>query len=187
MSTDVLKERERALENAWFQKREAELAERRRAAKEREARARALGEACGLEDAEVLNALVDLGIEAEAVAALALVPLVAMAWADGRLGVSERQAVLDAAHHAGVDRGRPGYALLEEWLETRPAPLLYKTWIEFARALRDQLDEGQRAALRKDFVDRARDIAEAAGGVLNLGPHVSSEEHEMLEEIANVF
>lgn len=187
MSRDFLKERERALENAWFRKREAELLEKMRAERDRDQRVRELAEACGIREPKVLETLLELGIGAEAVAALALVPLVAVAWADGQCGVTERRAVLEAADRAGIGRGQPGHALLEEWLATRPAPLLFKAWIEFAECLRDQVDPDQRDALRADFVDRAREVAEAVGGLLNIGPHVSAEEREVLQKIEDAL
>jgi hypothetical protein len=187
MSIEYLKERERALENAWFKQRENELIERLRAQRDREARVKALAEACGIRDEGVLRSLVGLGIDAEAVAALALVPLVAVGWADGECGVTERRAILDAAHEAGIDRGQPGYELLEQWLTTRPAPQLFKTWIDFAHAMRDQLDEDQRDAIRHDFVERARQVAEVVGGVLNLGLHVSRKELSVLDEISDAL
>jgi uncharacterized tellurite resistance protein B-like protein len=183
MSRDFLKERERALENAWFRKREAELMAETRAERDRDKRVTALAEACGIRDREVLSTLLELGIEAEAVAALALVPLVAVAWADGECGLTERHAILEAAHQAGIDRGEPGHALLEQWLEARPAAALFKAWIDFAHALRDQVDDEQRAALRKDFVERATHVADVVGGLLNLGPHISAEERKVLGQI----
>jgi len=187
MSSQFLRERERALEEAFFTKREHELLERLRAERDRERQMNELAATCGVTDRKILGSLLDLGIGPETVAALALVPLVAVAWAEGTCGLAERGAVLDAAHDAGVDRGQPGHALLADWLAVRPPHQLFKTWLDFARELRGHLDEEQRAALRADFVGRARAVAKAAGGVLNIGPHVSKEERRVLEEIEAAF
>ena len=68
----------------------------------------------GLTDPDLLNLLLELGIDSETLAALTLVPLVEMAWADGSISAHERVAVLEAATLIGVVRESENYLLTQE-------------------------------------------------------------------------
>ena len=57
----------------------------------------ALSEASGITNDSILENLFRLGIDAEMVAALQLVPLLEVVWAAGELDEKEKQAVLKAA------------------------------------------------------------------------------------------
>lgn len=176
-------ERGQALEEAFFARQEQELRERIRSQHERAEQLRALGQACGIRQEQVLEALLDMGIRSESVSALALIPIVAVAWADGRCRAAERQAVLEAAHQAGIDQQEVGSTLLESWLHVRPPDALFQAWEAYAQALAGQLDESQREAIQRDFLERARGVAETTGGILNLGPRIADEEQEILDRI----
>ena len=45
----------------------------------------------------------------------------------------------------------------------------------------------QREALKSDLLRRARDMAEASGGILGLGSKISKAEMDTLEELADAF
>ena len=109
MSGDALGERKASLENAFFAKQDAEL--RRRMAEKESAQARraALAETSGIRDEAVLDKLVAMNINSETLAAMSLVPLVAVAWADGTIDPNERSAVLRAAEQEGLSKQSPNY------------------------------------------------------------------------------
>lgn len=182
----VLGDRKKALEEQFFARQERELRERmHRQAAERERR-EALAEASGVRDPAVLDRLVALGIEPEAVTALGLVPLVQVAWADRTLHDREREAVLRAAEASGVGSDHPGREVLDGWLRERPGRELLEAWKGYAAALAESLEAPERDALRREILDRARSVAEAAGGFLGLGK-VSDAEEAVLEELATAF
>ena len=178
-----LDDRRKALEEQFFEKENARLLEELKGKREAEEGRRALAQACGITDDAVLDHLQKLGIEAETVVALALVPLVAVAWANGTLEDAEREAVLRAAGEGGVDSGGPARELLERWLSAQPSPALFRTWTDYARAFAGSLDEAQRASIRGDFVARAKAVAEAAGGFLGLTSKTSAKEQEVIDQI----
>jgi len=60
-----------------------------------------LAEASGLTDIDLVDRLVGLGIRASTLAALTLVPLIEVAWADDRMEAKERDAILAAAAATG--------------------------------------------------------------------------------------
>jgi hypothetical protein len=173
MGEHVLDARRRALEEAFFAKHNEEL-------RLRLGRGQAdAADATGLADATVLAQLAGLGLGAEAVAALTLVPLVAVAWADGTVSDAEKDAVLAAAADGGVAAGTTAHALLEGWLAHKPPAALSEVWQAYVRAL----PPTGRSALHDRLLSRARAVAEASGGILGFGRKVSPAEEAVLQDL----
>ena len=187
MSHEALDDRRRALEEAFFAKQDAVL--RKRLAEPAEVRARkeAYTAASGISDATVLDALVKLDISPETLAAIALVPLVAVAWADGSIDSKERAAVLRAAGESGLKAGASGYAMLEKWLEAAPPAALVDSWKGYVGAITAGMDHASRRALQAPIMDRARTVALAAGGFLGINMRVSDVEEKVLDDLAKTF
>jgi hypothetical protein len=162
--------RGRGSEEDYFRRLEAERAEARRCADERAGEVAALAAALGLADASRAEALTAFGIRADNAAAFAVLPLVEVAWADGRVDPDERWRVLEAATRHGVELGRPAHALLESWLERRPADALFRAWHRHAAE-----DGAPGAAQSRALVESAASVASAAGGLLGFGPISRSE------------
>jgi hypothetical protein len=187
MSDEVLGDRRKALEEAFFAKQNAQLLERMKTEKEALAAKEALAKISGIESDEVLDKLCGLGIEADAWAAVLLVPLVEVAWADGRVEDSERQAVLSAAEANGIDVESPSRALLENWLDQRQGDRLFEVWQAFISGLCAALEPAERDTLKTQVIGRARDVAEAAGGFLGFGNKTSAVEEAVLTKLSNAF
>ena len=187
MSDEFLGDRRKALEDSFFARENAMLLERMGAEKSASAAREALAKISGLEGDEVLDKLCALGIEADTWAALSIAPLVEVAWADGKIEDAERRAVLSAAEANGVGAGSRSFTLLENWLKQRPDGRLLETWREFTVGLCSKLNPSERVALKTQVIDRARIVAESAGGFLGLGNKVSAEEEVILAELAKAF
>lgn len=186
MKQPFLHDRRRALEEAFFSKHHTKLVDELRRRKGREERTAALSAATGIRDHALLERLIDVGLGAETVVALALVPLVEVAWVDGRIQPKERQAVLEAAAESGIETGSPAYELLSDWLEHRPDPVLVQSWREFVSGLCAELGDDARRTLELDVMGRARRVAEAAGGLLGVAS-VSGAERDKLWELERTF
>jgi hypothetical protein len=184
---EILADRGKALEDQFFRKEDQRLIQKLRAMKETEATREALAKASGIKDEAVLQKLVDLGVHAETVAALSVVPLVEVAWADGSLDAKEKRAILDGAAKSGVAPGSTGYELLERWLEHRPERRLLTAWTHLVRGLCDQMAPGEAAALKSALVDSARAVAVASGGFLGLGSKISPAEENLLRQLESPF
>ena len=141
----------------------------------------------GIEDRALLERLAGLGLDREAIAALALTPLVEVAWADGEVDRKERAAVLEAAGRYGLARGDPSYGLLEIRLGERPGPELLATWKSTLRMLQRTLDAPALRTLRGEVMARARRVAEASGGLLGLGARISKAELAKLDDLEQSF
>ncbi|MBW2229457.1 MAG: hypothetical protein JRG92_10680 [Deltaproteobacteria bacterium] len=141
----------------------------------------------GISDDAVLGKLVDLGLTSDTVAAISLTPLVAVAWADGKLDKKERAAVLEAAREYGLEPGDVSYLLLEGRLAERPDPELMDTWRNYIRMMSKILDTESLCTLRGELIARARQVAEASGGILGLGSKISKSELALLDELEQAF
>jgi hypothetical protein len=173
----------RALEEAFFSKENARLLEQMREKKQREA----LREVVQIKDEAFLDRLMELGINPETVLALTLVPLTAVAWADGILEDPERDAVIKAAEERGVTPGTAGHQLLENWLRRRPDPVLFEAWKQYVQGIWGTFTDEERRRMRATTLDWALAVAESAGGFLGLTSKVSESERAVIEELENVL
>lgn len=164
-----LEDRGRALEEHFFQKEQRKQVEALRAKKQRGEAITAMRSATGVTDPALLEQLVDLGVSAPSLSAFALVPLAHVAWADGDIKQSEREAILQAAHDRGIADGSPADGFLRDLLAAQPAGALMDAWEAFVVTLRDETDSDAFAAIAGDVAERARDVAKAAGGILGIG------------------
>jgi hypothetical protein len=184
--TDNLRERVRSLEDEFFRRQDAQLLERLRERKDAAARREALGKVTGITDGAVLDRLAKLGIGPETVAALRLVPLVEVAWADETLDSNERAVILTRAQASGVAPGSPEAALLAGWLDYAPDAALRSAWSELVQGLCQALQPAEVARMRANLLDGARAVAGASGGVLGLGK-VSAAESAAIARLEAVF
>lgn len=181
MSDDY--EQSRAALEAAFWKRRAELLAAAREQRRRVLAQDELAVATGIYDILQLRELISIGLTADTVTALAVVPLVAVAWASGSVHPREREVALSGAIAAGIPESSEAFAIYSTWLDERPDLNLLEVWGTYARALRSRVDPKTFEELRAKLLGRARKIAEAAGGPADTGA-ISVEEAAALEQIA---
>ncbi len=176
----------RSLEDAFFLERDRILVERR-AQLHRMARTRdVLADVSGIKDPSVLDQLLRSNVSPEAVAALAVVPLIEVAWADGHVDDKEREVVLAHARKQGIQEGSIEGDLLDRWLGQRPGPELLDAWGHYVEAICSAMDPSARARLRDELLQDVRAAAEASGGLFGLGA-VSAKERAVLEQLEASF
>lgn len=184
---DFLEHRRQGLEEAFFHQESKRQLEQLRATHQLEMSKVALEKASGITNEAILARLLDLGIHAETVAALALVPLIQVVWADGHLDDKEREAVLTVAKASSLDEGTVEHDLLENWLSRRPDQNLLEAWKGYIEGFCEQLNQEERDSLKTEWLGRARTVAKASGGILGLGSKISREEAQILEEMGMAF
>jgi hypothetical protein len=187
MSKEFLRDREHALEEAFFAQQDQALLRRLKEADAKKSNKEALAAASGIADDALLEKLVGLGVDGATVHALSLVPLVLVAWADGEVDAKERGAVLQGAAQEGVEQNGPASQLLERWLTMRPPPQLLATWTDYIRAISTTLGVDARHEFKSSLLGRARAVAEAAGGFLGAGWKTSPAEKEILAKLEKAF
>ncbi len=187
MSKDSLSDRRNALEESFFARKNEQLLRELRNQLTDNARRAALAKASGINNEQLLDQMVEMDIRPETLAALSLVPLVVVAWADKVMEPREKQAILRAAHDAGIEQGDPGYQLLEQWFEHKPSDEMVDTWKAYVHTLTESLTGGGCELLRDEVIGRAHKIAAASGGVLGLGSKISRVEKATLDELSRAF
>jgi hypothetical protein len=186
VSEVTLEERGRALENQFYEKENQEKLAAMKQKLEAKATKDELRKASGMTDDAVLEQLVTLGLRANTIAALSLVPLIQVAWADGAIQDNERTAILQGAHGKGLEEGSDGYELLQTWLKKPPTDELFAAWSAYIKSLTAALNDEQNRLLKNQIVGFAKLVAASAGGILGFGK-VSSSEESVLHRIEAAF
>ncbi|MBI1314798.1 hypothetical protein GC176_26180 [bacterium] len=174
--------RERALEDAFFHKVDAELLAQIRAELHGDDDLEKLAEKTGIRDQKLLQELLEMGLTAENLLVLWLIPLTQVAWADGEIDGNERRAIEAALCEQGFAAESAAARLMSSWLDHRPSEAALEAWREYAVTVLRNADEQRRVQLKHELLARARDVARAAGGFMNLGD-VSRAEEAVLREI----
>jgi DnaJ-domain-containing protein 1 len=133
-------------------------------------------------DEALTEALAQLGIGPDTLRAVLLLPLVQVAWADGRIQQPERSRIQELARGFGLARGQAW----ERWLESRPddATLELGRRVLAALALRHRGgDPAFRPEVLEDVEQHCLDVARSAGGLWGIAFSVDAREREALAQI----
>lgn len=123
-----------------------------------------------------------LGIDARTWRAVAVLPLVEVAWADGRVQTAERRHILQLASRSGALEG-DGRLVVEGWLTHAPSAGYFRRGREVLRGLQERLaDEGTELG---DILDACEAVAKAAGGLFGVFGSIEPVERNVLAEIAD--
>ena len=187
MDLDGLNDAGKSLEDAFFAKENARLLEQLRAKAKREERRKALRDVIQITDEGLVDHLLDLGLGPETVLAVTLIPLAMVAWADGSIEPKEREAIQRAAAEKGIVPESVAGQVLNSWLTEPLDAELVSTWRRYIQTIWPSLTPHERAEVRKMGLERARTVAEAAGGFLGIGSRISAQEKAVLDDLATLF
>lgn len=136
-----------------------------------------------MNDTEIKQLLESLGASTATWRALAILPLVQVAWADGRVQEAERRLVLKAA--ARIAPGQDCQDLVDGWLSTPPSRA------EYARGHTALVALARRGGLEPhtltDVVGLCEQVAASAGGLFGVAFTVSDSERDALRDIAHAL
>ena len=132
-------------------------------------------------DVEVAERIKALGFDGDSARIFDLMPLVHVAWADGKIQRGERAKILELLVSRGIEKGSEAFTTMESMLEQRPDEAFMR---ETLAALRDVVGTEQGKA--QSIVDLCIEVAAASGGLLGLGlgGKVDDEEKQRIGEIA---
>ncbi len=176
-----------ALIDAFFHEHDQKLLAELRSRLEHQSKKAQLAAVAGITNEAVLDRLVELNIGPETLAAMELVPLICVAWADRKMEPNEKQAILAAADSIGITARAELRELLDHWLNRRPGRELLDAWKHYISALCSQLSADERQRLESFVLNHAEQVAKAAGGFLGLGNKVSPQEQAVLDELHQAF
>ena len=157
-----------------------------RRAEAEQTRRKALAEVSGITDESVLDQLVEHDIHAETLAAFSLIPVIEVAWADGKIQPEEAKILLQALADAGISKDCVACRMVEQWMDQRPDPKLMEIWKNYTRVLMGELTPEAGESVKGTVMQHARAVAEAAGGFLGFA-RLSSQEEKVLRGIEEAF
>lgn len=185
--SDPVNDRARKMEELFFKKQDVELLERMRAERADKEISDQLMAASGIDNGPVIDALVSVGVTADSMTSVSMIPLVFVAWADRQMEDTEKVAILSAAASVGIKEGTASYQLLAVWLEHRPDHDLLDAWKGYIAAVQDKIEVVAGTQLKNSVLGRAEEVAKAAGGFLGLGNKVSDVERKVLDDLSAAF
>lgn len=184
---ESLDDRRKSLEEQFFKKHDAELVQKLKDAAAKDASKAELRRLTGITDEKVLDALAALGIGGAASLVMSLFPVIAVAWADGKVEDAERTALLDASKSIGVEHGSPAFEYLSKWVAEKPEQAWFELWRDYVKALCAHLKPDDRAMLKASVLGRCRTMAEVSGGFLGLAFRVSDAEKRVIAQVEAAF
>ncbi|QDU77328.1 hypothetical protein Pan97_43950 [Bremerella volcania] len=147
-----------------------------------------LSKAIGIEDKELVQSLMDLGITAHSMAALTMYPMVCVAYADGVLNIEERDLIMKMASEWNMKPGDAGFEVLNHWLVQGPTEDGFAVWKKYIQTVMTQMTPQQIADLKLSIMSRSNAVATAVGDVLGrFGNRTNKAEDARLAEIESVF
>lgn len=141
-----------------------------------------LADAVGTDDREVLDRLTLLGFTPDSARVLDVLPLVHVAWADGKIQPAERAAVLAVLEERNIERASDARLLIETLLETRPS----ETYLAQSLQLLHLLARST-GADPTSVVELCTRVAEASGALFGIGSKVTAKERELIARIAKAL
>lgn len=121
---------------------------------------------------------------------LAVLPLIKVAWADGRITKRERQLIFDSLFDLGVEPTNENLQLLLKWLELRPEDDFFEASMTKLRAGLEKLDHDTRSDKKYSLLSQCTLVAEASGGDTadaSGGTKICREEVETVKHIARLL
>lgn len=184
MANDGMVKRGRALEDEYFHRKEKELIEKLQRQREAAAQMKEMAEAANIPNEDILQTLMELGYTRETVSLLHLVPLISVAWADGKVTGPERDLILEAARAHGVTDGSAASEQLNDWLANRPSAEFVDQTMHVLADLA-QTPEADTSKMSHDrLLELCTRVAAASGGILGIGNKISVDERALLDQIA---
>lgn len=157
---------------------------------ERNAARKALAAVIEVDDDQVIDDLIRLGFNAETVGAIAFIPLIEMAWADGTVSRSESHQIIRLLGKHGYEMGSPPYRLIETLLHQRPTDRFMEHCLFVLRNWYHALPADKAEQAQGNLLEFARVVADASGGFLGglFGSNrVGDEEQELLNKLQATF
>lgn len=143
---------------------------------------RDIADAVRTSDDELIDRIAALGFCGESAICFDLLPLLHVAWADGKVQRKERMRILDVLSVRGCAPGSAGYELMASLLEEKPGEAYMR---ESMKVLRSVLKERQAAGAT--IVSMCLEVARSAGGLLGMTSAVSEAERAVIDEIARAL
>ncbi|MFU8806470.1 MAG: hypothetical protein ACNA8W_21840, partial [Bradymonadaceae bacterium] len=126
-----------------------------------------------------------LGFDSETARVLPLVPIIQMAWADGKVTNREHAKVLELAGQFGISEGTAAANFLGMLLDEQPSKLFFE---RVNAVIGRVVDEAPSEEInRKNILEWSTAVAESSGGFFGLADPINKEEKALLAHFARAF
>jgi len=174
-----LDERRKAQEEEYFRKQNAEAAAKLKAKLELEE--------SGVQDEGLVETLMKAGFDTDSARALYLVPVLEVAWADGKIQSEEKQSVIELLEERGIEKNSKAYQLVLKWLSGRPTDHSYLQAKSFLEPYITELKKSGKP-FSHWVIKAANKVAQVTGGLFGIGWNmVSKKEEAVLKQIARKY
>jgi hypothetical protein len=133
--------------------------------------------------------LAELKISRENYRLVMMLPMVYVAWADGRIQAAERKLIMQIAADRGLLESG-GRETLEQWLSIEPSTARLRTDLAILNELcssHSKIDDDFNADCSQLLIAYCQDVADAAGGMLGLVSARHESEQAALKLIATAL
>lgn len=142
----------------------------------------AIAATVGTSEISLLDRIEQLGFTGDSARVLDVLPLVHVAWADGKTDQRERAAVMAILDQRGIAKDSDAALLIESLLEERPSETFLAESLALLRDLaHKQGNDGT------SLVDLCVRVGEASGGLFGFGERVNEAEYALIKQIAEAF
>ena len=138
----------------------------------------------GIDDPELVNELAELGITADGLVALRLLPLVLVAWAEDRVEEEERKAIMDEAYRLGIVEDSVPWILLDSWLRKPPSRLGIDAWKRYTSGILHSMSTQMALRLIETTQRQLTLVAKASGGHFGFGK-ISKKEQHVIDQVVH--
>jgi tellurite resistance protein len=119
-----------------------------------------------------------LGFDGDSARVFDLLPLVHVAWADGKIQKAERASILHLLDKRGIERDSEAFRTIESLLEEKPSDEYMAQSLAVLREITGGISDRS-----EEIVDLCIQVAAASGGFLGLGKKIGEEEKALIAEI----
>ena len=136
-----------------------------------------------LDDPALLALVEEFGLDETTYPALQFIPLLYIAWSDGKIQSGEARKIRKIANQRGLASGAVG-KVLDEWLAHKPDDTFFQGGLNLFLRIVQHSKSRQEIT---DIISLCNEVAHCAGGLFGMAYSVSKEEIEALEEIENTL
>ena len=173
-------------EDRYFQERDQESRRKLREKLQEQAQTleeqQKIAQSVETDDAALAERIKQLGFDGDSARIFDLMPLVHVAWADGKIQRKERAAILRILDTRGIHPGTEAFSMMESLLEERPSDAYMKQSLEVLRQVTGGLSDRAQS-----IVDMCIEIAASSGGMLGLGKRIGDDEKAQIAEIVSTL
>jgi len=138
-----------------------------------------------MNDVDLIAALARLGIDKENYRIITLLPLIQVAWADGRVQRAEKDIILrKAVQYQIPDSGRK---ILDQLLQSKPPPEYFEQARAALLALVNRQGSGMEVDTQVTIIEMCENVARSAGGLFGVFDTVDERERVVIREVAEAM